>query len=112
MKSFTRGVIAAIAIGGAALVAPGIASADSNFPFSGPQGDHSNSAYWTDITDVGVKGTVAEAGSLATLLCAKLGEGYSEGQLIATMADGVQSGVRTATFTVHAAEWHFCPAFY
>ena len=46
-------ILAATALGGAilagALGAAGTASADSYWPFSGPQGDHSRGAMWVDV---------------------------------------------------------------
>jgi hypothetical protein len=88
----------------------GVAHAD-NYPFSGPMGDHDATAYWVDVSDMGI-GSVASAARLANTICTSLEQGKSEGQIIAAGAGGNQSKVDNVTFMVHAAEWHFCPDYY
>jgi hypothetical protein len=80
-------------------------------PFSGPKGDHDAAALWVDISPI-VDGTQAQARELAGLICEKLDEGASEGQLIAAGAKGDSSRVDGLALVVHAAEWHFCPTYY
>jgi hypothetical protein len=81
------------------------------YPFSGPKGDNDAAALWVDISPV-VDGTPTQLRGLAEMICQKLGEGASEGQLIAAGANGDSSKVSRLTLVVHAAEWHFCPTYY
>jgi Protein of unknown function (DUF732) len=102
------GVVAAISLGA------GVAQAHTdNGPFSGPQGDRDASAYWVDVNPFG-SGSVTSASRLANTICSKLADGFSEGRLIAVIAQtpDTTTAVSDATFIVHAAEWHFCPTYY
>ena len=82
------------------------------FPFSGPQGDDDDSAYYVDIEPFVNGATVAKAGTLGRGICARLSEGHSEGQLIAMMSQLPNGTVSDAKYIVHAAEWHYCPDYY
>ena len=102
-----RKTVAAVALGVGWLALAPIAHADTG-AFSGTQGDHDAHAYWVDARGAGLSGTLADAARLANVICMRLGNGESESQLIAGGAGGKQS-IDTATFLIHAAEWHFCP---
>jgi hypothetical protein len=90
----------------------GVAHAD-NGPFSGPMGDHDASAYWVDVSSV-ANGSLSSATGLAYTICSKLADGFSEGRLIAVIAQtpDTTTSVSDARYVVHAAEWHFCPTYY
>lgn len=110
----TGGLLAggAMVVMAATVIGAGIAKADPNgmSPWTGPMGDHSAPAYWVDISKF-ADGTVDDARTLATSICTAL-DNQSEGNLVATMTDGVQHKIDTVTFIVHGAEWHFCPEYY
>lgn len=113
-KTFVGSVIAlgaAVAIA-AAVPAQAHANVHGNGPFSGPKGDHDASAYWVDISDVFPSGSVDDARGVATIVCAKLQQGVSEGDLIAAGASGGDMTIGDVRYVVDAAEWHFCPAYY
>lgn len=91
---------------------------DTTGAFSGPAGDEDASAFWVDAhAGLPDSWTPAKAGEAAELMCSKLNNGYSEGHLIAEIAntDGTpvsDGALRVITYTVHAAEWHYCPDRY
>jgi hypothetical protein len=104
-------VMAGATIALALTAGAGVAQAD-NGPFSGPMGDHDASAYWVDVSSV-ANGSLSSATGLAHIICSKLEQGSSEGDLIAVMAQSTTSNsMSAAKFAVHAAEWHFCPTYY
>lgn len=111
MAMMGKGAIAAMGLAVAALAVMPTASADPSYPFSGTMGDHSAEAYRVDVSPYLGAGSIAAAGSLANLICGKLESGVSEGQLIASVASPPHPllPVDSATFLIHAAEWHFCP---
>lgn len=95
------------------LGAAGTASADSYWPFSGPQGDHSRGAMWVDVQNQLPGWPVPKTETLAQAMCHRMMvDGLSEGELIAEIADGDSAGISGITFVVHAAEWHYCPTLY
>jgi hypothetical protein len=106
-------IAGAVLVLGYALAAPAHA-----YPFSGPEGDHSASAFWVDISQFnrGGKVTVARSGQMAQEICDQLENGKSEGDIVAGVANGEDNGdtsdVGAYQFIVDAAEWHFCPAYY
>jgi Protein of unknown function (DUF732) len=90
---------------------------DTSPVFSGTSGDESGSAFTIDVADV-MNGTVtkqtpAKATGLAEAICSKLRSGVDESDLaIALAAPPDPVPVHSAQFVIHAAEWHFCPAYY
>lgn len=117
MRKPSREAFVAVVGGGICLLAlstAGNASAvpvGSKGPFSGPAGDQSASALWVDVAQ-DAPGTVAEAEHMAHTICDGLANGTTEGAMVAAVADGDASRISTTRFVIHAAEWHFCPAYY
>jgi len=90
---------------------------DTSGAFSGPAGDRDADAFWVDAhASLPDNWTPAKAGQAAQMMCSELAN-YSEGHVIADIAnsDGKPTSdamLRGITYTVHAAEWHFCPSYY
>ncbi len=117
----TAGIGAALAVGSLAGIgtANAVTIGDTTAAFSGPAGDRDAGAFWVDVHPMlpGPKWTMAKDAELVRLMCSKLEGGWSEGHLIADIAnsDGTptsQSDLSGITYVVHAAEWHYCPSYY
>ncbi|WP_165608066.1 DUF732 domain-containing protein [Mycobacterium alsense] len=110
-NAFAAAVLAAVLASLPSATASAVPVGDSG-PFSGPAGDQDASAFWVDVENELPGWSAGKDQQLAQLMCQKLDSGYSEGDLIAEIANGDGSSVGAIRYVVHAAEWHFCPQYY
>jgi hypothetical protein len=89
-------------------------------PFSGPAGDQSDSAYFTDVAPVlletnatATDDLIGKVGDFGKTVCDKLSQGFSEGELAAALAKPPNpTPLFLGQYVIHSAEWHFCPDRY